>query len=548
MRNLLDDEAFHEETPPTQGLPFRGSHENFDIFPMTNFSFEESQPDWSPNEREMLWTTYESNVTPLVRIFHHPSLETLYKDPSGFHRCSSRMNTVFCAVEFVAVVSLTPDDCEVKFGQTKAQLLHRSRSAAELAFNETGLLNSNSLLVLQAFVLYLTSMRRCDETWLVLSWTGLAIRIGMNLGIHRDGSDLGLDTFSTEIRRRLWWHLLLLDADLSEAHGVDPLLRDVAYNTQMPTNLDDVDLRPGMATPKPRMGFTDMTPSITRYVVMLASRKLKRQRESFENSFALTSDLENETKTINEVERLLQERYLRHCSERIPLQWSTQQIVQMKCKMMHFCVCHVLGGNGGTGQAQGDAAMHDRLFALAIDVAETVHNLQTNPTTCQWSWQFRTDTQWPVMVYLLNEVIQRPASPAVDKVWSIIKKTRHLYQGGSMLPGGAQGARGMLFRPMRELTAKAFVIKDAERQQEVDQDCIGGIHEAVNGGIGEPRGLPQLDHPSEGFRLPGHDVDFSESWQADQLSAFQEFWRIPMPDELDSSLYVGEQSYENLLL
>jgi hypothetical protein len=41
--------------------------------------------------------------------------------------------------------------------------------------------------------------------------TGVAVRLGQTMGLHRDGITLGLSPFETEMRRRLWWHLVHLD-------------------------------------------------------------------------------------------------------------------------------------------------------------------------------------------------------------------------------------------------------------------------------------------------------------------------------------------------
>lgn len=45
-------------------------------------------------------------------------------------------------------------------------------------------------------------------------WTllGVAVRIGQGLGLHRDGTSLGLSPFEIEMRRRLWWNIVVLDA------------------------------------------------------------------------------------------------------------------------------------------------------------------------------------------------------------------------------------------------------------------------------------------------------------------------------------------------
>lgn len=48
---------------------------------------------------------------------------------------------------------------------------------------------------------FLTVQRQSAESWSML---GNAIRAAQAIGLHRDGSKLGLDAVTTERRRRLW--------------------------------------------------------------------------------------------------------------------------------------------------------------------------------------------------------------------------------------------------------------------------------------------------------------------------------------------------------
>jgi Fungal specific transcription factor domain len=40
---------------------------------------------------------------------------------------------------------------------------------------------------------------------------GMIVSIALNMGLHRDGSLFNLDPYETEIRRRLWSILLMID-------------------------------------------------------------------------------------------------------------------------------------------------------------------------------------------------------------------------------------------------------------------------------------------------------------------------------------------------
>lgn len=126
-------------------------------------------------------------------------------------------------VYYAAVTSLTPAVALEEFGVEQATLLKRYRSSLQSALSRARLLETDQLLVLQAFVLFLTVLRQHDPS---LSWnlTGLAVRLAQSRGIHRDGSCLKLSKFDCEMRRRLWWHICLLDTASSEDHACSPTM------------------------------------------------------------------------------------------------------------------------------------------------------------------------------------------------------------------------------------------------------------------------------------------------------------------------------------
>lgn len=569
MRDLLDDDISHEKVPSSSG-PRSTPEKRAGCIAFPEVSSEATTPPLRLTLMEMrvLWTTYENNVAPLVKVFHHPSLGVLYeKLSSGVQLPSSRDNAMFWAVNFAAVISLCPTECQTLLGRSKSHLARQYRHAAEQAFADAGLLNTSSISVLQAFLLFLTTMRRYDDTWLVLSLTGIAIRIALSVGLHRDGSKLGLDYFSTEMRRRMWWHLMLLDAELSDSHGVESLLRGMVHDTQMPNNLNDEDLMPKMTTtPNPRVGFASMSPNLVRYEIMLRSREILLQpgeRLPSMEQDAMRS-LNAKTKMIDDLKKCLDQRFLRHFSEDEPIQWATQVVVHVKCKMLQFGLYHPLALSEEIKSQHGIRASRDGLFALALDVTNRVRDLEANAKTRHWGWYFRSDTQWPALVYLLNEFIQRPPDPYVNHAWSMVLQTRQQYHDGRLpVPRGSLGARGMLFRPMRELTAKVFMVKDVEEfdiEPEVTEDSpLMSFTEAGDSsqGAGQvPNGVEEevYRNMSTGLRgYPWATPDNQNLVSSDHLSVFQNFWGSRGPEAVvaggpPASVFSGGQGFEDFLV
>jgi len=85
------------------------------------------------------------------------------------------------------------------------------------------------------------------------------IRIAQKLGLHRDGEKLGLSPFETEIRRRLWWQLVILDFKYAMMSGLGHSMLTKTGDVQLPKNLNDSDMDPSATEPfQDREGPTEM--------------------------------------------------------------------------------------------------------------------------------------------------------------------------------------------------------------------------------------------------------------------------------------------------
>jgi hypothetical protein len=78
------------------------------------------------------------------------------------------------------------------------------------------------------------------------------------MGVHRDGETLGLSPFETEIRRRVWWQIIVIDSMYAVTSGLKPGLLPLGCNTKAPQNVNDTDFSSESTTIKPRRGPTDM--------------------------------------------------------------------------------------------------------------------------------------------------------------------------------------------------------------------------------------------------------------------------------------------------
>lgn len=85
------------------------------------------------------------------------------------------------------------------------------------------------------------------------------MRIAQKMGYHRDGEHLGLTPFETEMRRRIWWLVVMQDCKLAVLSGLSHSFVTNDFDTKQPQNLNDADLFVGSTEPvRSREGPTEM--------------------------------------------------------------------------------------------------------------------------------------------------------------------------------------------------------------------------------------------------------------------------------------------------
>lgn len=213
---------------------------------------------------------------------------------------------------------MTNEQCVSLLGDTKIKLWKKYRFATEQGLARANFLNSSSLLVLQALIFYLICLRYLDDSKSVWALGGLAIHQAYTLGLHRDGEHFGLDPFSCEMRRRLWWHINILDIRAAEDHGTDLRTSASQFDTRLPANINDEDMWPGMKeAPTPHPGTTEMTFCLVRFESSWMMRKLNLFTAP--NSQLMSDEeIKQKESAIDECHRVIEEKYIKHCNMNTP--------------------------------------------------------------------------------------------------------------------------------------------------------------------------------------------------------------------------------------
>ncbi|RMZ82198.1 hypothetical protein DV738_g1736, partial [Chaetothyriales sp. CBS 135597] len=383
-----------------------------------------------------LWALFLENVNPMTKIIHYPTLqEKLVQASQDIDNIDRGLEALMFAIYLSAVTSLDDIECERTFKESRRLLLARYRQGARRSLSRARFLGTADIQVLQAFVLYLLMMRQYYDSRTMWTLTGVANRIAHGMGIHRDGTALGLPPFETEMRRRLWWQITSLDFRSAELTGSGRLGEIGLSDTQVPTNTNDSDIWPGMPDPPVNQTYpTEVLTCLMRCefgafwkdkILKKAMRGRLDARGIFlspkeppsgdNGSWYLTMD--EREKYITELEERLHTKFLQYCDHTVPLQLMASLIAKAAVGSMRLMAHYPKGCTTDTDISE---SRRQFLWETAVRLIQTDNVSHATRALKKFKWHIDVYFQWHALIYLLGELTTRTRGHQVDEAWKQI--------------------------------------------------------------------------------------------------------------------------------
>lgn len=270
---------------------------------------------------------------------------------------------------------------------------------------------------LQALTLYLICARQSADKRYVWTMVGLLYRLATRIGLHRDPASLGLPPFMVEMRRRLWWQICILDVRAAEDNDTDPLICEHSFDTKYPTNVNDGDLDVSMVeTLQSSKQRTEMLFCLTRFEISYAARKLVfSPKFTVDNGYAVLTPVEK-TQLIDGTLKDLEEKYLRHCDQQIPICFLAVTASRLILAKMKLTIHHPTRNEASRlSQEQLEG-----LVTSSIEIIEYAHELRTNDKYFWWIWLFQQYVEWDAVAFLLHSLSVSPLPSLVSRAWEAV--------------------------------------------------------------------------------------------------------------------------------
>jgi len=298
-------------------------------------------------------------------------------------------------------------------------------------------------------------------------WTlnGLAIRAAQTIGLHRDGSKLGLSVFDSEIRRRVWWHFMGRDGRAAEDYGFQNIHSpSLASGAALPLNLDDADLYPAMERlPPPRVGWTRMTMAVVSIDVAKTWSKLLQldcspANDSLEATRAqIVGDLRRRT-----------EKILQHCTPVVPQQRMTVRIARLIMRKLDVVTRQQWQAmSPSTGQR---LLLTEETLMDAVSVLDEADSMWSDELLRQFRWTMRSYPQYHLILYILWHLCINPESPHAARAFDAVED--HLAQIRLQQDAPIRGSKWIVLMALR---SKAMSMRAKSQNHEASGSNPGRV-------------------------------------------------------------------------
>lgn len=161
--------------------------------------------------------------------------------PTGILAENPSFLPLLFAVLFGGAVSCPNEELKSQFNLAPRSAI--SSQLCEAAIHTQSLVafpRNPTLYSLMSFVIVQNLLVREEEPLAACSYISVALRVAQAMGLHRDGSNFGLEPTETEMRRRIWWHIIHTDVMTSIPSALPPsCLSDSIYDARMICEVKD---------------------------------------------------------------------------------------------------------------------------------------------------------------------------------------------------------------------------------------------------------------------------------------------------------------------
>ncbi|THC87962.1 hypothetical protein EYZ11_012595 [Aspergillus tanneri] len=359
-----------------------------------------------------LWQIYLNNVNPILKVTHTPTLQPSIIDAAGdIANISPALEALMFGIYAVSILSLDKEGCYTIFKASKEELLKAY---------QFGWIEATILGILILTLLCQISVRPVMDPRSLYSMLGSAIRIAQRMGLDNKAAYAQYTALEGEMRRRLWWSLVIFDNRICEMshHKTTSLIP--TWDCPTPLNLNDFDIQPEMKSPPPSHNKpTEALFAVIRSEVAEFIRHSAFHLDFTSPSLKKIANLHHGTSTkiekLEAFENMLEDKYLKFCNLENPLHfmtiWTARGQLAKNRLMDHY-------SKFASMEQTDDQRNSANAYALRILECDT--KIMDSPLTKGYLWLAHFYLPFPAYIHILKDLKNRPMASLTEMAWEII--------------------------------------------------------------------------------------------------------------------------------
>lgn len=461
----LGEEDMRQVMEEDESLQYDEDSILYNVDPLSSafLGYRQGLLEYHPSEAQArsLWQVYLTNVEPLVKILHIPTIQVDFESIWRRQMIATEAQEclLFCIYHF-AIFSLTENECLSSIGQSRSVLQHKYNFAARQALVNAEFLKTTETAVLQALILFLVPGRFLLDPQTFWILTGVAIRIAQRMGLHREEQTLVLSPFDLEMRRRLFYQLVPLDGVAGRVSRTGISMMPDSWDTKIPSNINDSQIWPGMVEapltltgPSEMMFFLARCATGQRLANIWQSTTSSQQKATKLHSDDILQQLDA---MIDRTEVFVEETFIRYSNIIEPLHFLTMAFTRSAITAMRIRVrLPKIRANSATTMDRKE------LLKFAQSILATDTAAFSNPGLKKFSWFMRSFFlwgSWDSLILILTS-LQRPSLLSNEEKASIWSDMSTIYVNHPELLQSGQALQASL----RRLTLSAWDIYAVSR-------------------------------------------------------------------------------------
>ncbi|KAI2899749.1 transcriptional regulator family: Fungal Specific TF [Aspergillus niger] len=365
-----------------------------------------------------LWQIYLDNVDPLLKVTHTPTLQArIIRALSDLAGISPELEALLFGVYSVAIMSLDDEECRTSFGSPRKELLQGYQFGCQQALLNCDVLRTGDRECLTALLLYLVSVRSETDPRSLSSMLGVAIRIAQRMSINDEKANARCSALEGEMRRRLWWSLIMFDNRIGEMSDHKTSMLIPTWDSSTPRNVTDNDMQPNMKDlPASHAGPTE--------ALFIAARSelgefLRHSAFHLDYINPSLKAVARDTKGggMTDIERKIEDQYLRLCNPENPFHYLT--IWTLRGLLAKH---HLLEHYSNFSPALQSEAQRNTASSYAVRILECDTKLMSSPLTKRYRWHVHMYFPFPAHLHVIQDLKKRPMQEHAHEMWNVMSE------------------------------------------------------------------------------------------------------------------------------